>query len=164
MQRHDETLYYTNDGNDFTINGTILDEAGRAAQDVKIVFHITNQNTTNEADATTLYSSETDLLELGLSVSELTTNANGYFELTFELPEISQDQKYYTVNITISNDAVSDTYRWENNKNEQSSVFTFEYLNFDDITTSSIDFKFYNDTANDITLENGIHFLNSTFL
>jgi len=163
VSKHDETLYYTNDGNDFTINGTILDEAGRAAEGVKIVFHITNQNTTGELDATTLYSSETDLLELGLSISELTTNANGYFELTFELPEISQDQKYYTVNITISNDPISDSYRWENNKNEQSSVFTFEYLNFDDITTSSIDFKFYNDTANDITLEDSLIFLNSTF-
>ena len=160
---YDETLYYTNDGNDFTINGTILDEAGRGAEGVKIVFHITNQNTTNEADATTLYSSETDLLDLGLSISELTTNANGHFLLTFELPEISEDQKYFTVNITISNDAVSDSYRWENNKNKQSSVFTFEYLNFDDITTSSVDFKFHNDTANEITLENGIVFLNSTF-
>ena len=160
---YDETLYYTNDGNDFTINGTILDEAGRGAEGVKIVFHITNQNTTNEVDATTLYSSETDLLDLGLSISELTTNANGHFLLTFELPEISEDQKYFTVNITISNDAVSDSYRWENNKNEQSSVFTFEYLNFDDITTSSVDFKFHNDTANEITLENGIVFLNSTF-
>jgi len=134
----DNDLFYYQDGNNFHISGSIVDTFNNPARGVNLILHITDQQSVGAAGpVTTLFSSLNFANEMQLSSGELQTDSGGNFDMVFVMPKITTNQMYFTVNVTVANQVITQDYRWNNSANVQSSVFSFEWLDLNDLVMTS---------------------------